>query len=273
MLDHQAHPPLGLLPLLADRQFRVPGLVDPLLEEPAEILSGGFFDGFFEILRRDGSSLVGSGVLPDGAEKPLVSQQGSQHVQDEKAFLVGGAVKQIFRFGKKRGDQRAAVALLIFFEIAGPLLKKLEQILLPAVAMLPVGSRPKRGKPLVEPEIGPVGAGQEIAEPLVGQLVRHQVHAGRLRFRSLFVESAVGQGGRADVFHPPKDEVLDRHLRILGIGIRKSNAVGEETQPRRSLGERAQRLVASRAGRDVVFERHIARPLAILLKLAGDDRG
>ena len=86
------------------------------------------------------------------------------------------------------------------------------------------------------------------------------------------MKRAVGEGCRAGILHPAKDELLDGYLGILGKGICQSNAVGEKAERRRGLGERAQRFVASDPGRDVVFERNISHPLAKLLKLAGNDR-
>ena len=75
----------------------------------------------------------------------------------------------------------------------------------------------ERGEAFVQPQVRPVLAGDQIAEPLVRQLVRKQpvglLQALARQHRILQV--ARGQRGSADVFHPAYHELVHHGLVVL----------------------------------------------------------
>ena len=68
-----------------------------------------------------------------------------------------------------------------------------------------------RGEPLVEPEVGPVVAGQEVAEPLVRQLVRHQAVGVALQGLDLVLAARASVMVVAEMFSipPPNSGTTD----------------------------------------------------------------
>ncbi len=85
-----------------------------------------------------------------------------------------------------------------------------------------------RGEAFVQPDVRPVAAGEEVAEPLVSGLVGDETRLRRVAASSFVDEAGVGQRRRRDVLHPPVGEVVDARLRILRIGIAPTRDLGEE---------------------------------------------
>ena len=75
------------------------------------------------------------------------------------------------------------------------------------------------GKSLVEPDMAPVLAGDEVAEPLVRQLVSHQPLAAADVFRLIAEQRGGVERGLTGVFHAAPVEVLHANLVVLGPGI------------------------------------------------------
>ena len=86
----------------------------------------------------------------------------------------------------------------------------------PAIPVLVVQQRVKGGKPFVQPDVAPVFAGDQVAEPLVGHFMRDQALAGTDVFRVGGEERVVRERGERRVFHAARDEIIDHHLVILG---------------------------------------------------------
>jgi hypothetical protein len=67
-------------------------------------------------------------------------------------------------------------------------------------------------EPLVQPGMGPVFAGEQIAKPLVRQLMGHQAVAGKIEVGALVVQRQIG--------------------RFIGVSRIRGNKVQAETRPR-----------------------------------------
>ena len=120
-----------------------------------------------------------------------------------------------------------------------------------------------RGEALVEPDVRPVLAGQEIAEPLVGQLVRDQAVVVVLERGDLVV-----QRGRRSSSWPRcspcrRPELGYAHLGVLGVRIGLADLLAEETDHRRGLAHEPPggRLVDVLG--HVVVDRQVADPVVI----------
>ena len=75
------------------------------------------------------------------------------------------------------------------------------------------------GKALVEPEMAPVAAGDEVAEPLVGDFMGIEATAAPEVLGSVGEEGPGGQGGQAGVFHAPPHVVDGTGVVILVPGV------------------------------------------------------
>ena len=72
------------------------------------------------------------------------------------------------------------------------------------------------GKSLVEPDMAPILAGDEVAEPLVRQFVSHQPLAAADVFRLIAEQRRGVERGLTGVFHATPVEVLHADLIVLG---------------------------------------------------------
>ncbi len=122
---------------------------------------------------------------------------------------------------------------------------------------------------LVQPAVRPVAAGQQVAEPLVRQLVRDQAVGVLIEAGAAVVEDRVRDRGGADVLHAAEDEVLDDHLRVLRVRVAHADAVGEQAH---HLGRILEGLAAILflANGHVIDDGDAVPFLAQLRVLAGD---
>src|SRR5204862_2339081 len=92
------------------------------------------------------------------------------------------------------------------------------------------------GEALIQPNVAPIFAGDEIAVPLVAELVRDQVVlAGEIFGSELAMyEGRTGIGGSAGIFHATGDKIIDHDLRILFPRIVDANFLAEELHHGRS---------------------------------------
>lgn len=85
-----------------------------------------------------------------------------------------------------------------------------------------------RGEALIQPDLAPVFAGDEVPKPLMGQFMRDEPLAIADVLRRRSEQGAVGESGRAGVFHAARDKVIDTDLVILVPGIRDANLLFKE---------------------------------------------
>ena len=153
---------------------REAGLIDPVAGDGADAGAGGLLEGAEEIVGGGVALAVVADVLAHtGAEdgRPDVLLQ---HEQDGSALLVSDGVKHLAGLGGALDGRvdGASGGKGVGIEGGGLLLLEVD----PDVPIgAPVGDRAELdpgGEGLVEPEIVPPLHGDEVAEPLVGDLVR-----------------------------------------------------------------------------------------------------
>src|ERR1051326_2664293 len=86
------------------------------------------------------------------------------------------------------------------------------------------------GEAFVQPDVAPVFAGDEVAEPLMREFVGDQAFARTDIFGGAGKERIVSQGGATGVFHASFHEIVDADLVILGPRIGNSNLVLEKPE-------------------------------------------
>jgi hypothetical protein len=70
---------------------------------------------------------------------------------------------------------------------------------------------------------------QQVAKPLVGQLVGHQhLWEGLVQGGPLVHEAAIGEQGAGGVLHAAEGEVGDAHLGVFGEGVAVAKAIAKE---------------------------------------------
>ncbi len=115
---------------------------------------------------------IGFQVMVQSAIKGLFANLLAKHVQNEAAFAVGVVVK-LARVVEIVAHNRLAVQI----RLAHPLLHRLPAFvvgLLFGIVRLGPDHLEKRRETLVEPDVSPIVAGDEVAEPLMRQLVGNQ---------------------------------------------------------------------------------------------------
>ena len=126
------------------------------------------------------------------------------------------------------------------------------------------------GEPLVEPQVRPVAAGQEVAPPLVGELVGDQAVGVVVDKGAGVVQDAVAQRGRRGVLHPAP-EALAADLGVAVPGVLNADRVTEEIEHPRGVAERAgDPFLKTRV--DPVLHRLAPPGLLFDMELAHDQR-
>ncbi len=140
-----------------------------------------------------------------------------------RALFVEVAVEQLDRIAIDVAHDRAAVALAVLIEIAADDLEDVALVFIPAAARFHPDRFEIGREAFVEPGLRPIAAGDEIAEPLVRELVRDERFAREIEVRALVVQRAVGLRRRARVLHPAEDEIGDRDLRVARVRVRHAD--------------------------------------------------
>ncbi len=117
----------------------------------------------------------------------------------------------------------------------------------------------------------PVAAGQQVAEPLVRELVRDERVAVGIEGGALVVEDGVGQRRRGGVLHAAEDEVGDDDLGVLLVRITHADLLVEEADHRWGAPEGAAGVVLA-AGLDVVRHAQAVGRVGHLGEFAGHQR-
>ncbi len=181
-------------------------------------------------------------VVRDRAPERLVPQHLPQHVQDQRALLVEVPVEDLDRRIEEAAWRSAGGSA------ACPRSKysRAQSCSSSAASSWPWGcSRHTYSgvgrEALVEPALAPLATGEQIAEPLMGQLVRDQILESLSRAARSSSSTLIGQRGRGRVLHAAEDEVGDDHLRVLLVGIRHAERLREQLQHLRRARQRALR--------------------------------
>ena len=175
--------PTGINPgLIPNIVFRVARFINPLIKKPLQLLSA---NGFTELAELRGSGIAKPKLRVVGVGVQYVKEGGipqyiAQHVQHPGTFVVHRAVKN------------TAIRIVAVNGLRGPGVHVGEH----GIHVLVIGFRAVQrfviqgfavgGKPFVQPDVPPGGAGYQITEPLVGGFVGvhklpgigHPSHAG-----------------------------------------------------------------------------------------------
>ncbi len=166
-------------------------------------------------------------------------------------------------------DDGAAVARRIFAHVDLRVLVQLVAELIEPLVVFREQRFEVGGEAFVQPPVRPVAAGEQIAEPLVCQLVREKAVGIRIQRGALVEERRVGERCRADVLHAAEDEVGDERLRVTGVRVGDARHLAEEREHLRRAAERALQVVLASA-RPVVLHRD-AVPLVLDLGEVSHD--
>src|SRR5512139_557044 len=110
-------------------------------------------------------------VVLERAEEHLVSEVVAQHVEDAAALLVEVVIEDVDRLVVELRGDRAAIAARVLAEVRLLPVLELEVGGVAALVVLAPEVLGVRREALVQPALAPVAAGDEIAEPLVRELV------------------------------------------------------------------------------------------------------
>ena len=190
----------------------------PLAEEPVDDLAGRVLDGAREVARLDDAVAMLAEVVSERLVERVVAEHVAQHVQDAAALLVQVVIEDVDRLVVELGRDRAAIAAGVLAEVALRPLVELEVGGVAALVMLAPDVLGVGREALVEPALAPVAARDQIAEPLVRELVRDQ-RVDVVVDRGALVEQHVSVSVVALVFSmPPKMKSATNTCAYRGYG-------------------------------------------------------
>src|SRR5207244_10979120 len=134
-------------------------------------------------------------VVACSLKEELVTELAAEGMEDERSFYVRVAIEHRPRTLIDMGDQRALVAAAVLKVIScvdlGPVV-----VLVLAPPVLDVEHLAEEdGEAFVEPEVAPVPTRDEVAEPLMGELVGDYGRSGSESFPSLGQHRCAEQSG------------------------------------------------------------------------------
>ncbi len=189
--------------------------IHPLAEKLVDIGMRGLFDGLRQIGADNVFPAVHFKVMLDACIKGLVANLVAQHVKDPATFVVRVLVE--FAGIIKVVAHEWLVPEIAALEPFAPVRPALVIGLILAVMRFgPHGFRERR-ETFVQPDVAPVLGGDQIAKPLVAELVRNQViFAGGIFGSELGMSqrtAVVGCG--AGILHAAGDEIIHHCLGIF----------------------------------------------------------
>ena len=150
--------------------------MDPLVEEPLQRLAGDLFEDASQVRGQRVPVGVLGVVGADSPEKGVVSQDPPEHVQDPTTLCIVVAVEELEQcFGAGGIDDRSARDIRRDIAPAA-LFHPPAEVVHPVRGFKEEGAEVRR-EALGQPQMGPVGLGRGVAEPLVGDFVGHRALA------------------------------------------------------------------------------------------------
>jgi hypothetical protein len=233
LLDPHLAQPGRAIPAGRDLELGVAGPGDPLVEEAVEGAPGGLGDGAREVAGLDRAVAVLDQVVAQARPEAGVAELAPQHVQHPRALLVEVVIEDVDRLVVDPGRDRPPVAVAVLGEVHLEPLVELEvggvaALVVRAPDVLGVG-----GERLVEPQLRPPARRDEIAEPLVGQLVGEQALYIELVAVVAGHQGEVGEAGEGGVLHAPPHEFPKKNMAIarIGVGRRRTSARTARASP------------------------------------------
>src|SRR5438093_1117568 len=160
--------------------------------------------------------------------KSVFTELMAEHVQNPSALAVRIAV-EFAGIVEVVAHDRLVPEIAASEPLAGVVPALVIGLILAEVRFGPQGFH-ESGKTFVEPDVSPIFAGDEIAEPLVAEFVRDQVVlAGKVFGSELgMIEGGAGIGGSDGILHPAGDEIIDHDLRVFFPRVVDANFLAEK---------------------------------------------
>ena len=180
--------------------------VDPLLEVARHAAPGGLLDGALQIGGDNLAPTVALQIEVDRAPEGVLAEREAQQVEDERAFFIDVPVEQLAAVLAVDVVDDGAASTLVRLEIELEVAAEVGARLIYALVVLHPHLFHEGGEALVEPDMPPVAAGQQVAEPLMRQLVRHHVVGRVVEAGALVGHQAVTVRRRAGVLHRAEEQ-------------------------------------------------------------------
>ena len=212
-----------VIPFLRHFQDGESCLIQPLIEEPVEILSRSILQRELQLVRL-GARI---GIPREIGMKPpvecLIPKQVAKHEEHPRPAFV-----EVCAFVAAAHDRVASVLPVVPPDPerrCDPLIL----LLILSLRCLRVEPFEVRGESFIQPEMPPVAACDEIAPPLVRQLVGDDSPAWKIRRAPAVDDGSIVQRHRCGVLHPPPHELIDNDLRELFPWIGNSRLAFKKT--------------------------------------------
>ena len=150
------------------------GLEDPLVAEGLQVDPRALAHGLAEVVAVHGLVAILGKVVPDSLEEDLVAQVAAHRVQDQPALVIAVAVKRRAGTGVKLGGDRARVAAALAEVSLHAAFDFVIVVALSAPVFRVKDLPEKDGESLPKPHLSPILVGDQVAEPLVREFVRHR---------------------------------------------------------------------------------------------------
>src|SRR5260370_14025137 len=188
----------------------------------------GFFDGFGEIGGDNILTAIPFEIVLQGTVESVFTELVAKHVEDPSSFAVSVAV-EFARIVEVVAHDRFVPEIAACEPLAGIVPTLVIGLVFAEVRFGPYRLH-ESGKTFVKPDIAPIFAGDEIAEPLVTEFVRDQVVLASEIFGSELGmnEGRAGVRGGAGVFHATGDEIIDHDLGVFFPWVVDADFFAEE---------------------------------------------
>ena len=253
LADGQLKSPCGIAPGVGNVVDRMSGPVEPLVEEPVKILPGRFLNGALEVVGFDGLKPVRRRIEIDRAPKQRISQREPEHVEDSRTTRID--IRSVRALADDRlsseGPVNIDARLLIAVQVVDELIA--------AAGCLKVQRVEVACKALIQPEMTPILAGDQVPPPLVRHLVRDQACGRFVETGPCIQDDALVQERRGTrILHAAVHEIGQLHLRVLGPGVRYADPLRKECHDCRGLRKAGPGIILL-SGIDVVVQRDRSR--------------
>jgi hypothetical protein len=212
LFDVHVHEPVFVADL--ELQLGVAAAEHPLVEEAFERAPRYRLERAHQVVRLDDAVRVFRQVAAHAGEERVVAELAPQQVQDQRAFFVKVAVEQVDRLGVVAANDRPRIAGVRLRQVRLQIALNAMVVFIAAQAVFALDVLEVGGETLVQPGVRPVAAGDEVAEPLVGELVGDQVVSGNVERGAGVDQRVLVQGGGGGVLHTAEHEVADHDLRV-----------------------------------------------------------
>ena len=269
MSDGDLREPGLFLPIVVHLQFRVVRVIDPLVEELVMRASRKLLDDGAQILGHHIAVSVSLQVRPDATPVKFLAQLRAEHVQHPAALRIGEVTEHFTGRIVSPADNRVGV-IRHARDLPGALIKFVQHRVAPVFVAV-IERLVVRGETFVEPDVAPILARDEVAEPLVRHLVRNQAFAVANVLRCVGKKRVVGQRRATGVLHAAGHKIIHANLIILRPGIRHADFLLEKRHDVFRVAERAGRFVDFRRGR-VKCQRDVVVFVLDFFEKAGHER-